>query len=207
MMTRWRQAVLAAMAILLLSGSAAYAQFDIAGSGYTTFTKSTSGNGTQQTTSNGAGGIVEFHYQKSTFIGGEVSYSFNTADQKFSVVKGSCGYFCGNPTISQTAKLHSVTTDWVAAKQYGNLRPFALAGIGFFVFVPQVTDASPAMNTIVRMGYVYGAGVDWSLNEHWGVRLQYRGNLYKAPNMSLNYLPTGKFTQSAEPAGGIFYRF
>jgi len=37
--------------------------------------------------------------------------------------------------------------------------------------------------------------------------LQYRGNLYKAPNISHPYPATGKFTQTGMPMGGVYFQF
>jgi len=55
--------------------------------------------------------------------------------------------------------------------------------------------------------FVYGAGLDWGLIPHLGLRLQYRGNLYKAPDLTKLYTSTGAFTNTSEPMIGAYLRF
>jgi len=54
--------------------------------------------------------------------------------------------------------------------------------------------------------FVYGTGLDWGLLPHLGLRLQYRGNLYKAPDLTTVYTSTGAFTHTAEPMLGVYFR-
>ena len=52
----------------------------------------------------------------------------------------------------------------------------------------------------------YGAGLDWGLLPHLGLRFQYRGNLYKAPDLTKLYTSTGAFTHTSEPMIGVYFR-
>jgi hypothetical protein len=54
--------------------------------------------------------------------------------------------------------------------------------------------------------FVYGAGLDWGLIPHLGVRLQYRGNLYKAPELTTVFTSSGAFVHTAEPVIGVYLR-
>ena len=60
--------------------------------------------------------------------------------------------------------------------------------------------------TTTKPVFVYGAGVDWRLIPHIGLRLQYRGNLYKAPDLTTLFTSTGVFTHTAEPMIGVYFR-
>jgi hypothetical protein len=40
-----------------------------------------------------------------------------------------------------------------------------------------------------------------------GLRFQYRGNLYKAPNLTTVFASTGAFTHASEPMIGAYFRF
>jgi len=42
---------------------------------------------------------------------------------------------------------------------------------------------------------------------HLGLRFQYRGNLYKAPDLSRLYASTNAFTHTAESMIGAYFRF
>ncbi len=41
---------------------------------------------------------------------------------------------------------------------------------------------------------------------HIGLRLQYRGNLYSTPQVTTLYTSIDKFTQTAEPMIGVYFR-
>jgi len=41
---------------------------------------------------------------------------------------------------------------------------------------------------------------------HIGLRLQFRGNLYKAPDLTTLYGSTGAFTRTSEPMVGVYFR-
>ena len=181
-------------------------QTDVALSGYEAFTSSTSGNGTTQTPSNSAGGMLEVRHIMKPLLGLEFTYSFNPANQAYTPTVGSCGYFCSSQPIKASASASEISLDYVASKKFGNLRPFVVGGLGFFITVGAGSETNN-LNTVVRIAYVYGGGTDWAFSQHLGIRIQYRGNLYKAPNVSPYFLPTGVYTQSGEPMGGVYYSF
>lgn len=180
-------------------------QTDFGLSGLYALTSGTSGLGTKQTPSNGAGGLVELRQIIKPLMGYDFAVTYNQAPQAYAPNPGACGLACNNPAVSLGGRAVGVTLAYVASRQFGSVRPFALAGVGFFIAIP---DSTPlGNNTSIRGAYVYGGGVDWSTKGHLGVRLQCRANLYKAPNTSLIYPATGMFTQSIEPMGGVFWRF
>lgn len=188
----------------VLGASAASAQTDVAVSGYEALNRNTAGNGVQQTVSNAPGGMLELRRLQAPWIGYEIAYSLHPEDVTLAPVKGSCGYYCDVPTESVTTKAHEATIDWVGSKQMGRIRPFVVGGFGFTVVVPG-TYRQYEMNTSVRMTYVYGGGVDWGLGSRAGVRLQYRGNFYKTPDISFDFPTTGQFTHTAGPMIGVYF--
>jgi opacity protein-like surface antigen len=182
-----------------------HTQTDVGISGYKTFTSATSGNGTQQTPSDSAGGMLEVRHIVSPLIGYELTYSYNPANQTYAPKTGACGFACQNPVTKITGKASEIAIDYVASYKVGSLRPFVVGGLGFFMVFPGPTPFGN--NTSVRPTYVYGGGLDWNIGARLGVRVQYRGNYYKAPNVASIYPATGVFTQTAEPMAGVFYRF
>jgi opacity protein-like surface antigen len=186
--------------------AAIHAQFDISANFYEALTSASTGNGAKQTPTNSEGGMVEARYVLNHLAGFELAYSYNHANQTFAPNGTSCAYVCGQPAIPVTARADEIAADWVPSVKIGNLHPFAIGGIGFFITSPGDV-ANYDVNTVIRPVFVYGAGLDWSVMPHFGVRLQYRGNLYKAPDLTAIYPATGAYTQSAEPMGGLFYRF
>ncbi len=188
--------------LIILGCAAAFAQTDVALSVYGAFSGTTNGNGTVQSPSNSAGGIVELRHISNPIVGYEATYSFNRANENYS----SCGIV--NPICSEQsvkANAHEISGDWVASVKLANLRPFALAGVGLLFNVPSSGQTSTSTST--KPVFIYGAGLDWGLIPHIGLRLQYRGNLYKAPDLTSLYTSTDAFTHTAEPMIGAYFRF
>ncbi len=225
---KWKPAVLTAIAIAAVSGAAGQAQtgadsqaqpnstrrapanigdsqFDIGASFYEALNDSSSGHGTQQTTTNSQGGMVEARYIQNSLIGFELAYGFNPANQTFTPKAGACGYACANPTTALKAKASEVALNWIFSKRYGNIRPFAVAGLGFFITSP--ARSTYEVNTVVRGTFIAGGGVDVGLSRRFGIRAQVRDNIYKAPNLSAFYPATGAYTHTIEPGAGFYYRF
>jgi hypothetical protein len=180
-------------------------QTDIGVSGYFAMNGNTAGNGTQQTTTNAPGGLAELRQIQSNWIGYEIGVSFNPANQAYAPTASACSYVCANPPTKITGNAVETSLAYVVSKKMGNLRPFALGGIGAFIVIPGATPFGN--NTSIRATYVFGGGVDYNIGNRLGLRIQVRDNMYKAPNDSSIYPATGVFTQSLEPMGGVYYRF
>jgi len=197
-------------------GATAHAQTEVALSGYRTMTSSTTGFGTQQTPHDSEGGLIELRHIVNPIVGFEAALSFNPANQSYAPNATNCALVCGLPPQEVSGKATSFTGDWIVSFKSGNLRPFALGGVGFVFTVPganpKVTTPNGtvpgySVTTVVRPVFVYGGGIDWSFTKRLGLRVQFRGNMSKAPDLSDLYTSTTKYTQVYEPTGGIFYRF
>ncbi len=203
---------LAGLAALFSAGI--QAQTDVAASLYGAFSPSVSANGTTQSPSNSAGVLVELRHISNPLVGWEATYAYNRANQKYTeqVTCGSGVVICGAETENVPADAHEITGDWVVSLKVANLRPFALTGGGLLLNVPEanpgpIVVAGATTHTATKGVFVYGAGLDWTLLPHLGLRFQYRGNLYKAANLTNVFTSTNAFTQTAEPMVGAFLRF
>ncbi len=206
-------------AVVILCGATAHAQTDVALSGYRTFASSStsaSSNGvvTHQTPADSEGGLFEWRHIVNPLVGFEFEVTSNPANQTYdnpNATPPSCypAGPTGTPPACQPLKVSGEATQfggvWVVSKKIGNVRPFILGGAGFVVTVPGKSAYS--VNTVMRPDFIYGGGLDWSFQKHFGLRLQVRGNMSKAPNLSDIFNSTTKYTQIYEPMGGIFYRF
>jgi opacity protein-like surface antigen len=184
---------------------------DVALSVYGSFPGATNGNGVAESPANAAGGIIEVRHIRNPLIGYEATYSWNRANQSYSSTSFACpvgttpGSGCTAPTpASVSANAHEITADWVASLKLANLRPFALAGVGVLLNQPSGDQSNTTSDT--KGVFVYGAGLDWGLLPHIGLRLQYRGNLYKAPDLTTLYTSTGAFTHNSQPMIGLYFR-
>jgi opacity protein-like surface antigen len=186
--------------LAFLSAAPAHAQTDLALSVYGAFSGTTSGNGIQESPSNSAGGLFELRHMSNPIVGWEATYSYNRANQVFRCV------ICpiSTPT-AVSANAHEITGDWVPSVHIANLRPFGVLGIGALLNQPSGGQSNTTSSN--KVVYVYGAGLDWGLVPHIGLRLQYRGNLYKEPNVSTLYTSIDAFKHTAEPMVGAYFKF
>lgn len=206
----------------------ANAQTSVGLSVYGAFSGTTTGNGTRQSPANQAGGLFELRHIANPIFGYEATYSWNRANENESLNGASpltCAVgssLCPPPPVSVPANAHEITADWIPSVHVANFRPFGVLGAGVLLDVPTTsqvavtpctgpacTGTAPPTNvptkTSTQAVYVYGAGLDWGLLPHLGVRFQYRGNLYKAPDLDKLYSSTGAFTHTAEPMIGVYF--
>jgi opacity protein-like surface antigen len=182
-----------------------FSRTDLSLSVYGAFSGTTTGDGIVQSPSNAAGGIVEVRHIENPLVGFEGTYSFNRANQKYTPTAEACGLLCGPITpAAVSADAHELTADYLASLKIANLRPFALAGAGLLFNEPSSGQVNTTSSN--KPVFVYGAGLDWGLLPHIGLRLQYRGNLYKAPDLTKLYGSSGAFTRTAEPMIGVYLR-
>ena len=211
-------------ALFASTPASAASQTDAAVSLYGAFSNSTSGNGNIQSPANAAGGMIEMRHLVHPWLGYEATYSFNRANQNYNEPVFACpGLPSACPasiSSSISANAHEFTGDWVFSLKMLNLRPFAVVGVGVLVDVPVggtytscsqtnppcTTNTAPT-STATKPVFVYGAGLDWGLLPHLGLRFQYRGNLYKAAALTSVIQSSNAFMQTSEPMIGAYFRF
>ncbi len=182
--------------------AAAHAQTDVALSIYGAFSNTVNANNAnaiEVSPSNAAGGMLEVRHIKNPLIGYEATYSFNRANHVYSAVCSLC------TPAAVSADAHEITGDWVVSAHAGGLRPFALAGVGLLLNEP--TGGQSQTQSYTTPVYVYGAGIDWRVLPHIGLRFQYRGNVHKASDVTTAYSSVSAFTHTAEPMIGAYFRF
>ena len=185
---------------------AAYAQTDIAGSFYGTFTtKSVTGGGITQTSTNSIGALLELRHIQSPWIGYELAFSLNPDNQTVTPVPGACGFFCSSPPQSLSVLDPAFSLDWIVSRQYRSLRPFLSGGFGFTYAMPAGIKGT-YLNVPVKPTTVGGAGVDWGIGSRFGIRLQYRENIFTAPHINPFYPNAGRFTPEGEPMVGVYFQ-
>lgn len=190
--------------------SCASAQTSVGLNFYGAFNGTVSGTPITQHPSNAAGAMIEFRHISGPLLGFEATYSFNRANQAYhpyDILPPACPVgvvSCRLPSVSVPANAHALTLDWVPSVGIGNLRPFGIAGIGILVNEPAGGSNTTSKTTPV---YVYGAGLDWGLLPHIGLRAQFREMTYKAPDLTTLYSSTGKFLNTAEPMVGAYFTF
>jgi opacity protein-like surface antigen len=186
---------LSLLALVAATAFTAHGQTDVAANFYGSFSGTTEANGTVQSPSNAAGVLLELRHISNPLVGYELNYSFNRANQDY------------NDVEEIKAAAHQVGADWVVSFPVPlvALRPFVLAGGGLVFFRPD--GDQPDSRSETKPVFVYGAGVDWNVISHLGVRFQYRGDLYHAPDLSHSFSSTGVLAHAAQPMLGAYLRF
>lgn len=193
---------------VVLLGGVAQAQTDVAASVYGAFTPKVTANGVTQSPGNGAGFLAELHHQSNPLVGYVLSYSWNRANETYSENRSVCGLECGSSEFVQDVKANAqeATAAWEVSLKLLNLRPFLLAGGGVLFNQPAQSSSSTTGNHTAGV-LVYGGGVDVGLLPHLGIRAQYRGNVYSAPQLSTAFSSTKSFFTTSEPMIGAYLRF
>jgi opacity protein-like surface antigen len=188
--------------------SLAYAQegrSDVAVSGIGVFPKSSTGNEVQQDPSNSGGFLLSYRHAFRKHSSAELNYSFTRNTQYYTIMGSTSG-----PFTAQQANVHEITGAYVLdVDRSRKLDPFVLAGAGALIFNPveNSTNAAFGSTTQTTAAFLYGFGLNYRLVHGVGLRLQYRGLIYKAPDFGISDISTGSWTHSAEPSLGLTFRF
>jgi opacity protein-like surface antigen len=190
--------------VVIFIATTVHAQTSVGLSLYGAFSGATNGNGVQESPSNSAGGLIEVRHISNPIFGFEGTYSYNRSNQ---VYRAQCSGPACTTVVPATvsANAHELTADWVPSIHISNLRPFGVLGAGLLLNVPDSGQTNSTNSN--KAVYVYGAGLDWGLLPHLGLRFQYRGNLYKTPDVTRLYTSTDAFTHTAEPMIGAYFSF
>ena len=146
-----------------------------------------------------AGFLAGYSYQFSRWFGAEGNYGYSRNTQNFAA-PGS--------TSSVQTDFHQMTATLVAhIPGSKGFRPYVLGGGGAVVFDPTEKFVVPGAERQTRGAFVYGGGANFDITSRFGIRAEYRGLAYKAPDFELNNLKIDKFTHLAQPSAGFFVRF
>jgi opacity protein-like surface antigen len=206
------------VALLAAAGChSAHAQTDVAVSAEGAFTNSTvpgNSNFFRINPAASVGGLLELRHIARPWLGLEASYQFHRANEVYDElvvnpgpVPVSCTSNCPIPTYTVRANAQQFSAAWVPSIRIASFRPFAIVGVGLLVNQP--TSGQSGTTTITQGTIVYGAGLDWNLTRHLGLRLQYRGNHFQAPGIvpPNNTNPSIGNMHTTTPGIGVFYKF
>ena len=193
---------LASLAGLLLSSSAlaqsALKNNDLSFDGFYQFTSTASGNGITDRTSKSAGAAGFFRHSYHWWLGYEAGYEYTRFTEHYT---GQVfGIQHNQHEFSGSYYVHGPHT-------LGGIEPFALAGASAVIFSPSL-NGGQNVSWQAHPGINYGAGVNVPLlTSYFGLRVEYRGVFYKAPDFGEADLTTNAWRNTSEPTAGIYFRF
>ena len=177
-------------------------EISIQGTGF--FTKSSSGRGIHQDTTDTGGVLGTYRYHLHSWLSAEAAYGWNRNTQVFFAPAG----------LSRIqADLHQATGGFVInlPTHHFWVTPYALVEGGALVFDPTNNSFGSVAGAQrdVEGVFVYGAGADVAslVFRRIALRVEYRGLVYHAPNFGFTNLNTNAVAHTAVPSVGIVYKF
>jgi hypothetical protein len=167
------------------------------------FTDSTDGNGIHQGANSSTGALFQFHQSFKPWLGYEINYGYQRFSEHYDVpVFGGINYDHVQNNVHEFTAAYLVKGPTLLG-----LHPFASLGTGALVFSP-TSSGGNGLSSQTRMVGMYAVGADFPIvTSHFGVRAQYRGLVYRAPDFDQAYLNTSSHRVTNEPTIGAFIRF
>jgi opacity protein-like surface antigen len=172
-------------------------EVSVQGTGF--FTKDSDNNGITQHTTDSGGLLVSYRNRFSRLFGADLSYGYTRNTQQ---------NFTSADAFRVQSNIHQATAALVvnAPGRVLGFRPFALAGAGALTFSP-INSFGGIVDTQAKAAFVYGGGADYDINDHFALRLEYRGLVYKRPDFGFTPLNSDATAHTAQPSAGIVFRF
>lgn len=192
--------LLAVPALLMTPARAqtkALSNTDVSVDGFYQFSSNASGNGITDTASKSAGAAAFLRHSYHWWLGWEAGYAYTRFTE----------FYTGQPFGYQHNLHEFAGSYYVHGPRALDIQPFATAGVSALIFSPTL-NGGQNVPWQARPGLNYGVGVNVPLlTSHLGLRVQYRGLFYKAPNFGETYLTTNAWRETSEPMAGIYLRF
>ena len=163
------------------------------------FSQSSNGNGVQDSPTDSLGVVASVRQSFHPWLGYEINYGYTRFSEHYSttpfgvqnnVHEATGAYLLQGPTIPILG-----------------LQPFGAVGVGGLLFLP-TTVGGQKYNQQWRVPLLYEVGVNYPIfTSHLGLRLQYRGLVYKTPDFNSAQLTTNTRRQTSEPSVGAYFRF
>jgi opacity protein-like surface antigen len=202
-MTKWIASIVAIVAVVIVPASA-FAQIEqpsqITIQGIGLFTRSTTNDNISHDATKSGGILAGYSYQFKPRLAFEANYGYSRNTQNYSSLSAQ---------TSVETHVHEVTAGLLLRlpSNVRHVRPYVIGRSGALIFDPVEESSASESQRQTRMAFVYGGGADFTLASNFGIRAEYRGLIYKAPDFSVDSLNIDKFTHLAQPSVGFFYRF
>ncbi len=163
------------------------------------FSGNSSGNGVEDMPTDSLGTLATFRQSLHPWLGYEVNYSYTRFTEKYSTIP-----------FGVQNNMHEVSGAYLLqgpSLPLLGLQPFGAVGVGALIFLPTTTGGQ-MYHQQTRVPLLYELGVNYPiLTSHLGIRLQYRGLVYKTPDFNSPLLTTNARRQTSEPSVGAYLRF
>jgi outer membrane protein W len=156
--------------------------------------------------SNTVGPLVTIRYTVKPLVGFEFNYGYARYTENFTPFGSQPANAPQGAGVQQNTAEY--TFGYIAhfRKRFNLITPFAGAGLGTLDFRP-TPGGGEGLLPQARATYYYTVGGDAMINQHFGVRVQFREQFFKAPDFETNYLTINQHTTSFQPGFGFVLHF
>jgi opacity protein-like surface antigen len=163
------------------------------------FTQASNGNGVQDSPTNSLGALATVRQSFHPWLGYEINYGYTRFSEPYSTLP-----FAVQNNVHEATGAYLVQGPTIPI--FG-LQPFGAVGVGGLLFLP-TTVGGQKYSQQWRVPLLYEVGVNYPIfTSHLGLRLQYRGLVYKTPDFNSAQLTTNTRRQTSEPSVGAYFRF
>jgi opacity protein-like surface antigen len=171
---------------------------------------------TTQGVSPSAGVLATVHQSFKPWLGYNLNFGYSRFTENYSYGSAFISNAITKPPQNSYFSQLSIGTNMyeltiapvIQGPKTKHFSTFAQFGGGGLWFLP--TQAASPYNEQVRAAMVFGAGLNYKLTDHLGVRAEYRGLFYKNPDFAYRsgQAPMSKlFTVTNEPTVSVVYTF
>ena len=175
-------------------------EVSVQGTGF--FTKDSDKNGIAQHSTDSGGLLVSYRNRFNNWLGADLSYGYTRDTQQNLTPIGA---------FNIQSNVHQATGALVvsAPGRIVGFKPFALAGAGALTFDPtnKLGGFVLGADRQAKAAFVYGGGADFGINDHFALRLEYRGLVFQRPDFGLPSLDSSATAHTAQPSAGFVFRF
>lgn len=169
------------------------------------------GTGTLQTLSS-AGALTSFRQSFNPWLGYTVNFSYTRTIEEYRTQVGATALL---PELDVKSNIYELTTGYMVHRNFTpKLQAFADVGGGVLIFAPLSnsplvpSESHTAPTTIVRATGLINVGADYALSDHFALRAEYRGLIYKGPEFGIaSPLVPFYYTLTSEPSMSLVYNF
>jgi opacity protein-like surface antigen len=196
---------LALLPLLAVAGFAQESRQDASISGTVFISPQVTGNAVHQTSTIGDGVLGSYRYMLTPRSALEANYQYLWRYKEH--------YHTSFNNVNVRSTVQEFSAAYVFNFNFRNFNPFLEAGIGGWRFGPiqDVGTSTVDVKGSTQIGGLYGGGVAYELSPSWDIRLEYRGAIFKDPNLVGGQLAssfsTNRYYNLSNPVIGLAYHF
>jgi outer membrane immunogenic protein len=187
---------------LAVAGFAQESRQDASISGSALISPQVVGNTITQSATIGTGVLGSYRYMLTPRSALEANYQY--------MFRYAAHYRASFNQYRVRSQVQEFSAAYVFNFNFKNFNPFLEAGLGGFRFTPiqDVGTTTLQAKGSTQIGGLYGGGVAYEISPSFDIRVEYRGAILKAPNLTgFSNFSTNRYYNLSNPVIGVAYHF